>query len=282
MEKQRVQNVDYDIGFVAFIDVLGWSHAIERSVNDLNLRARMANVQSAVLERASKILDPNDSGRPSFNCNTYGYQFSDANILAVPQRESTRAGAEFVALWCRLVAREYFRAGLLVRGGVTIGKIFCSQGVCFGPALTHAYRLEQSAFQPMIVIDPDVKVQRYFLDEEQYGAFSSDGSHTYNLFAKTTDTRLFIDFLRPDPCTNPKYRPMDVFTDGEVSDLLDEFTIHASDPLDIREKKCWLQRYARGDWRAHGGGEFKQVDFSPRTANIRRRLVPANFVQDFS
>lgn len=275
-------SVDYDIGFVAFIDVLGWSHAIERSVQDSELRTRMASVQSAVLERASGILDPTDSDRPSFRCNTYGYQFSDANILAVPQRESTRAGAEFVAMWCRLLAREYFRAGLLVRGGVTIGRVFCDRGICFGPSLTRAYKLEQSAFQPMIVIDPDAKVQAYFLDQEQYGAFSSESSHTYNLFAKTTDQRLFIDFLRSDACTNPKYRPLDVFTEDEMSGMLEEFSINSSDPLDVREKKSWLQRYARGDWRSHAGGEFEEVNFLPRTEMARRRLVPDNFTQDFS
>ncbi len=273
--------VNYDVGFVAFIDVLGWSHAIERSVQDSELRTRMARVQSAVLQRASEILDPNDSGAPSLRANTYGYQFSDANILAVPQRESTRAGAEFVALWCRLIAREYFRAGLLVRGGVTIGRIFCEQGVCFGPALTRAYKLEQSAAQPMVVIDPCRKVQDYFCDEEQYGALSSEGPHTNNLFAKTADGRLFVDYLRPDPCTNPRYRPLDVFQEDELSKLLEKFSTEKSDPLDVREKKSWFQRYARGDWRPSANGEFVQVNFQPRRAAGRRRLVPENFIQDF-
>lgn len=276
-----MSSVDYDIGFVVFIDVLGWSDAIERSVSDLDLRCRMASVQLTVQERISEILSQGTQQRENYNSNTFGYQFSDANILAIPQREGTRAGAEFVAIWCRLLAREYFRAGLLVRGGVTIGKIFCTQSVCFGPALTRAYKLEQSAVQPMIIVDPDSIVQRYFLDEGQYGSFSNEGPFTYNLFAKTSDNRLFIDFLRPDACTNQRFRPLDVFNEGEIAEMLARFEIRSSDPLDVREKKCWLQRYATGEWRANSQGEFRQTDFQPVTSRTRRRLTLQDYARDF-
>ena len=273
--------MEYDIGYVAFLDVLGWSHAIEKSVDDAELRKRMASVQHSVLERVLKILDPNDAEQPSFNANTFGYQFSDAHILAVPQRDSTRAGAEFVAMWCRLLAREYFRAGLLVRGGVTIGKIHCEKDICFGPALTRAYKLEQSAVFPMIIIDPQENVRKYFLDEEQYGAFSDKGPHTYNFFAKTSDERVFVDFLRSDACTDSQFRPIDVFMESELSSLLKKQEIASTDPLEVRVKKSWLLEYARGVWRNASCRDISQIDFEPREEMSRRRLSPENYLQDF-
>ena len=170
-----------------------------------------------------------------------------------------------------------------MRGGVTIGRIYCDQGICFGPALTQAYHLEQSAVQPMIVIDPAETVQDYFLMEEQYGAFSGDGAHTYNLFAKTGDGRLFIDFLRPDACTNPKYRPLDIFNKEELPTLLEKFSADSSNKLDVREKRSWLQRYAHGGWRENSdGGEFVEINFDLRNDAVRRRLTPKNYWDDFS
>ena len=111
-----MQNVEYDIGYVAFIDVLGWSDAINRSVDDAALRAGMATVQSSVRHRIVQQLDNRRTDRLSFNSNTFGYQLSDSIILAVPQREGTIAGQEFVATWCRLIARECFRAGFAGAG----------------------------------------------------------------------------------------------------------------------------------------------------------------------
>jgi len=240
----------------------------------------MAAVQQTVVERMNEILDPNNPEEPSFNANTYAYQFSDAHILAVPQRDSTRAGAEFVAMWCRLIAREYFKVGLLVRGGVTIGKIYCADRVCFGPALTRAYKLEQSVVLPMIILDPSKAVQGYFFDEEQYGMLSDDGPFTYNYFAKTKDGRRFIDFLRHDVCTDMEFRPIDVFEQTELKTLTQKQEIVENDNLDVRMKKTWFLDYANGSWRNKDNSTIRQINFQPQKG-MRRRLIPGNYAQDF-
>jgi hypothetical protein len=55
------------------------------------------------------------------------------------------------------IARRALKLGLLIRGGITIGKLYHSNGVVFGEGMVDAYRLESSvAIYPRVVISPRV------------------------------------------------------------------------------------------------------------------------------
>ena len=104
----------------------------------------------------------------------------------------------------------------------------------------------------MIVIDPDIKVQGYFFDDEQFGGFSAYGPFSYNYFAKTDDGSHFIDFLRPEKRAQiAEFRPIDVFPEHERPKLLKRIEVLPSDPLRVRENELpsWFKRYANDSWR---------------------------------
>lgn len=277
---------NYEIGYVAFIDVLGWKSAVAQSVADPVMLSRLSGVLDRVKQRISEILEQDRDTADSYARDSRAYQFSDAHIFTIAIRENTRVGAEFAAMWCRLIAREYFAFGFLCRGGITIGKLIQRPESCFGPAITKAYELEQSVSLPMIIVDPAPKVQKYFRDHEQFGAFAgtlkNPEAFTSNYFAETQDGRLFIDFLRQDASTNPRFRPHDVFSADDIPILRAKVAINCDDDLRVREKKSWFARYADGSWRENReGAEFKQLDFEVWKNIGRRRLTVENYKQDF-
>lgn len=51
-----------------------------------------------------------------------------------------------------LIRNEFFKKGLLLRGGITLGKNFIAQDIIVSPALVEAYELEQSAKYPRILV----------------------------------------------------------------------------------------------------------------------------------
>jgi len=89
--------------------------------------------------------------------------------------------------------------GFLVRGAVTIGKVYSESNMIFGDALVRAYELESSlAVYPRIIIDPEVL--RVF---EQTTCLKKDGHdheterpYIRNLLAKGDDGIYFVDYLR--------------------------------------------------------------------------------------
>ncbi len=268
----------YRDGIVAFIDVLGWKDVVERSAQDTSLIDRLSNVLARVKGRISQIV----SGE-GYSHGASAHQFSDAHFLTIDKSDAnTRIGPEYAALWCRLLAREYLKEGLLVRGGMTIGQFYDDGFACFGPAVTRAYYLEREVSDPMIVIDPNAKVQEIFLDPEQYGAATSDLTNSdectqiqMNPLAKTRGGRVFVDYLRTDVSSDARFRPHDVLGSDEIIKVLETLRNSPEVSLAARSKIEWFIQYTDSDWRPRGKF-FEQIDFNNTTV-ARRRLTSQDY-----
>lgn len=55
-----------------------------------------------------------------------------------------------------IVKDTLFKKGILVRGGISVGRNFISKDILVSPALVKAYQLEQTAHFPRILIDKEV------------------------------------------------------------------------------------------------------------------------------
>lgn len=77
--------------------------------------------------------------------------------------------------------------GIFIRGGITYGKVFCSENIVFGPAVIRAYELESKYSDfPRLIFDPIVKekYKEHFNYSLKVGAIkqSNDGFYFINMF----------------------------------------------------------------------------------------------------
>lgn len=156
---------DYQDHLILYIDLLGFS---ETSFNDVEKKLAVLKLLKnfAVKKRDSQIeCDKNGNGyairaQPAISA------FSDHVIISYPLKEiretlNPSADWEFILsffeAYIEEIAINALSLGFLVRGGITTGKLYHSQGVIFGEALIEAYKLESSvANYPRIVIHPKV------------------------------------------------------------------------------------------------------------------------------
>lgn len=139
VKKKEVVVMKYSDGYVAFIDILGFSNY----VLDENNALKVSNLFSFV-EKFCRFF--NESPKHGVNVSF----FSDSIILSAEKYNSLP-----VPIY---IAESYLtkELGLLFRGGITKGKYYHSRGVTFGPGVISAYQLEKQAVYSRILIDDAV------------------------------------------------------------------------------------------------------------------------------
>jgi|GEM_PF-4565967 len=252
----------YDIGFVAFIDILGWSSIVDKSAIETEWFSRLDGLLETI-KAHSEI-----QSAPTTDPGVQISQISDSifvtvNVARVSQRP------ERISLYSTLIARECFSRGMLTRGGITLGEFRHDGSKLFGPAVVRAFQIEQAVQYPCIAIDPSPIVVNEFLDSDEYGfhisTIAKDKTvvHTpvsISPIAKTSGETFFIDWMREDISDDPKYGPRRVYNDEEKARSLNEI-LSNKHSISVRPKIDWFRRYADDGWRKSCSGEFVQVDF---------------------
>ena len=173
----------YDDRFVCFIDILGFKELITASALPIEPdkllplgddRPRSAKGILGILNNLRFCLelhkdahyDP-ESDRykelikytqpvfkkgdiPDFQFNF----FSDSIVFSV-----NRLNLETIKLFCNLVERItslLFECSSACRGGIAFGKLYHKDNIVFGPAMIEAYKIEQEAIYPRIIISKDI------------------------------------------------------------------------------------------------------------------------------
>ncbi|WP_333624544.1 hypothetical protein [Sphingobacterium siyangense] len=163
----------YEIKLTAFLDILGFGSLVESSADDPGLTATIYEVLSSInKERVHKeaYLEVNWDIIPEEEIEnvkrdaelftqvvaqewpiTVSY-FSDSLVLSAENSNACYSILEAIA---RLYIRIWDEYKLLLRGGISIGKLIHEDnGPIFGPAMNQAYYLESKyAVNPRVIID---------------------------------------------------------------------------------------------------------------------------------
>lgn len=130
----------YEERYCAFIDFLGFADAV-------NAGDWMPDDVLAVMNKAKSVVTGDEDIRVT--------QFSDSLIL------SASADEEYSFLSMILIVKflilELTAHGVLLRGGITRGPLFHENSFVFGPAFIRAYRLEQAAATPRVILDKNLE-----------------------------------------------------------------------------------------------------------------------------
>jgi hypothetical protein len=186
--------VDYSERSFAYLDVLGFSNLVARSVESEDARARLSKFIDVVDRLFPQWVALGRLAESNF--------FSDTILVSIATPEHY-----FVHLVREvgMLARYLLAHGFATRGGITVGSIFHEGRVVVGPALISAYELEKRAKYPRIILD-DVAMNywRMEIGEEAPPPHADwirqdrDGEHFIDLFADWSGTFQMADFVAED------------------------------------------------------------------------------------
>lgn len=134
----------YEPHIVAFIDLLGFARLIECGKAGLALQALRA------------VQNDRDGfkGLPETARRLQISMFSDSIVISAPIASERPASS--VLTYCRLLFAAMLGRGIVMRGGVACDKLHHQDPLVFGPGMLAAYRLEQQALYPRIVVKRSV------------------------------------------------------------------------------------------------------------------------------
>jgi hypothetical protein len=147
------QPTTYEERFIAFIDVLGFGALVSASGEDgEGSVATIKRIGDAILCSREELEDLL-SGSSDFVFT----QFSDSFVISTEAANATeRFGLSQFALAVRAVIDCFLGSELVLRGGVSRGKLIHTDKLLFGPAMNRAYELESRiAGVPRIIFDPN-------------------------------------------------------------------------------------------------------------------------------
>ena len=227
---------EYEERFIAFIDILGFKNMVMESERNINIQRLIFNVTKYNSDEQTN----NYRGDMEDMNSDYGREisvFSDSIVISYP----IRYGLHHLLMDCIYLSIDFISADVLVRGGITCGKLFHKKSMCYGPAMVNAYTLEsQYAKYPRIIIE----------DTLMRGIQNSQGNNTpgmeieelKKLIKVDSDGWIFLDYLSQESEFNEEtYLPILNKIRKFVNYQLQANSFNQK----ILEKYLWLDEYLK-------------------------------------
>lgn len=154
--EQFDKSLRYENRIVAFLDILGWKNAVmSKGCESENIPKALGRTLAQLKWISNHFnslngLVPEGMKWPG---NPVMTQFSDSLVISVDDDERGKSVLEN-ALY--IITSNLIEFGLLLRGGVSKGELYHSDGLVYGPALIDAYELESKfASTPRIILSKE-------------------------------------------------------------------------------------------------------------------------------
>lgn len=223
----------YENRVVAFIDILGFREHVRQTLTDTT---HAKNIQR-VLEFITELKHDNDQGLLSEK--ELGKEvsvFSDSIVISYPL--SLKSACFYLLLDIIHLQLEMMGLGILMRGGVTAGKLYHNDHIVYGPAMIDAYELESKrAIYPRVLVNPII------IEEGMKNALhdpEDELEQLLSLLEKDEDHQLFIDYM---------FQWQEIDEESAYFDALDTTKSLIKDQLQSLQdpgvllKYNWLKRY---------------------------------------
>ena len=215
------KKINYSSYCIAYLDILGFKNIV-RTEEASTIHEIFSNV------RLAKKVISGDRKSSDIFCGirnkTKFYFFSDSIVCAIPMEEPR--AFEMVASNCMLLQHALWMQGLQVwiRGGITIGDLYCGKSEVFGPALVEAYLLESEV----------AKYPRIIMTEEIYkqGIANSVNKEDIDFIFKTDSELRMVECL--------KYFRIYELTFEQLIESVRKNLQEITDPR-VQEKYVWIK-----------------------------------------
>lgn len=139
---------------VAFIDVLGFKALVAGAVqNDKQFRQLSTLID--LLSSALPTLDSSVDSSVAAHLIPKHIYISDCIILSAPLKDIDRPsydGLSIVVMRAIQLSHFFLDAGYLIRGGISVGKLWHTSSNIVGPAYQEAYLLENGGNEPIVLL----------------------------------------------------------------------------------------------------------------------------------
>lgn len=138
------------------------------------------------------------------------------------------------------------RNGFLVRGAITVGKLYHTDGVIFGPALVQAFELEKQAKYPRVIVSNEIinSLQKHEAEKYLFQAIVSDEiisiirGNEKKKYQLDNKSQFFVDYFR---IVFQGYPSEDIKTLCNAIELIINKPLEREDG-EILEKIEWFKR----------------------------------------
>lgn len=186
-EQERfLSSLRYEKRLVAFIDILGWSEAVQSSAKEGEVAVKALGEALVPLKAFTNYTGSLGALMPEtgWHGDPVMTHFSDCVVLTVKDDIS---GRQHLLQALSVLSLSLVHHGFLLRGGIARGDVYHRNGMVFGPALIEAYELERDvACAPRVI-----------LSEELSKEFKEWGSLFERPWREDCDGLLFFNFLPP-------------------------------------------------------------------------------------
>jgi len=135
----------YQEKYVAFIDMLGFSHLVRAAAGD-------AEKQTNIIEAIRRLKDTACGNAATGLIVTY---FSDCLVVS---SDRTADGLYEMLQSIKIIAENLLVVDVMVRGGLTVGEIYHDDQFMFGPGMLEAYDMERCQTKhPTILVSEQVR-----------------------------------------------------------------------------------------------------------------------------
>ncbi|WEK20400.1 MAG: hypothetical protein P0Y49_04515 [Candidatus Pedobacter colombiensis] len=139
----------YETRVVAFIDILGFKNAIDKSDDNEDEYLRILNTLTELKDTFIRPKDEDDINADRYlGADTQIVQVSDSLVISRLIQE--RGGIYYMISDCALAIHTLIRHGFLCRGAITAGNMFHNGTTLFGSAFVEAYQTEANEILPII------------------------------------------------------------------------------------------------------------------------------------
>ena len=233
---------NYRKRIVAFIDILGFKHLVEKSKDDSNAAEEI----HYALNRIRSIKQSNNIKGYSKVTGIQASTFSDCAVISYPVDKPD----SFFNILLDLIHLQLDLAyrGVLIRGGVTIGELYHKSDIVYGPAMNQAASMEKDiAIYPRIVLTEETLEEGIQLSRKPkmspYDDSSEVDEQTIRSFVRRDmDDLYFLDMLKQD---------QEINDDGteyydwliKVKNLIEDGLQENSNNLRVLMKYRWMKKY---------------------------------------
>lgn len=229
-------NVDYDLRYVAFLDLMGFKNMVSQSTKDTVI----LNTINQALDYTGHIQHDNYNGIiPMVELGKQVTAFSDSVVISY---DASMPGAGFHVLMDLVyICNDLLGLGIPVRGAVTVGQLIHTERKCFGPAMVEAYLMEsKKAKFPRVIVDS--KVIEYDLKNPgKANTVKYEAKYLDKIIQKDiNDGKYFLDYLKQ----------WNEFDETEIYDnyilrtkefIIEKLSTYKDDET-IFEKYLWLKK----------------------------------------
>lgn len=224
MDDIQSSDSQYENRVVAFIDILGFKQIIKNTMKDDIEFRKVANY----LNRLKRLDNDSKEGNSGYEITV----FSDSIVISCLTDEKN---------WLHSILNKVIEIQLdalsnriLMRGGISLGKLYHKENIVFGPAMVGAYELEsKNAIHPRIVLTAGlVQAGMENLDEDKIEGVMEI------IKLDTNDDFYFIDYL--SNINNIEQDTYDIL--NELKHIIEDALANNTD-WNIRNKYMWMKTY---------------------------------------